>query len=234
MASPFRFLLAGVLLLGCGQQSGSKIAGSTGDGAAPGDEAGPPGSRGGGGGAFGGGNDPDAAPSADAGTTIGDAPVMASDAAPSADLPRDRPLDTFKPVDAVTPVDSTPPSYDTADLCSGTCQMYEDEYQAALVRARICTPNVKLQCQMTAGTGLKCLGCKVWVNSNVELDAIRMKWADAGCAKCTKLCPAIACRSLTTGICHSKMLAAQDPGDRILPPPMVTGTCLDQSDPVPF
>jgi hypothetical protein len=237
MASPRHPLLALALLaLACGQQSGgSKIAGFTGDGAAsaPGQEAGPPGSRGGGGGVFGGGDDSDAAaPATDGGLTPGDAPVMAADAA--LDLPRDRPRDTtLTPVDAVSQVDSAPAG-DSGDLCSGACQKYEDEYQAALVRARTCTPNAKLQCQMTAGADLKCPGCKVWVNSNVELDPIRMKWSDAGFAKCTKLCPQPCTRMVTMGICHSKMLAAPDPGDRILPPPMVTGTCIDQTDPVPF
>jgi hypothetical protein len=48
------------------------------------------------------------------------------------------------------------------------------------------------------------------------------------------LCPAIACRALTTGVCHSKMLAAPEPpGGRLLPP-AVTGMCIDQTDPVPF
>src|SRR5688572_1992205 len=84
MASLRHPLLALALLaLACGQQSGgSKIAGYTGDGAAPapGQEAGPPGSRGGGG-AFGGGHDPDAAgPAPDGGSTPGDAPVMGADA----------------------------------------------------------------------------------------------------------------------------------------------------------
>src|SRR4051794_20330762 len=75
--------------------------------------------------------------------------------------------------------------------------------KAALVRARACNLASKLQCQMTAATGLGCAGCKVWVTSTVELADLRAKWTDAGCGKCKILCPQIACRALTTGVCHS-------------------------------
>jgi hypothetical protein len=239
MALPARSLLAVALLaLACGQKgNGTKIAGMTGDGATlpPGQEAGPTGTRGGGG-AFGGGNDPDGAAS-DAEVPTGDAPAAAADGA--LDLARDRPRDTnLTPIDGVTLVpDSASPADLSGDPCAGLCDMYETDYKAALVRARVCNPSGKLQCQMTAATGLHCAGCKVWVTSTVELADIRAQWMSAGCQSCKVLCPLIACRALTTGVCHSKMLAAQDPNDpgaRVLPPPVVTGTCLDQSDPVPF
>ena len=122
----------------------------------------------------------------------------------------------------------------SSDPCAGICQTYEMEYQAALVRARSCNPTLKLQCQMTATTGLRCAGCKIWVTSTVELAAIRTKWTDAGCQTCRAICPAIACRVLTTGVCHSKMLAAPDPRGAFILPPAATGTCVDQTDPVPF
>jgi hypothetical protein len=227
-------LVVAVLALGCGQKSGgAKIAGMSDDGAAPppGQEAGPSGTRGGGGGAFGGGNDPDADAS-DAQATAGDVASATVDATP--DLARDRSRDTsFTPVDAVTAVDSGASGDLSSDLCSGTCAMYESEYAGALVRARVCNPIAKLQCQMTASTGLHCPGCKIWVTSTVELADIRAKWAGAGCQTCSNiLCSQIACRALTTGVCHSRMLAAPpDPGMPIIGPPIQTGSCLDQSDP---
>jgi hypothetical protein len=231
-------LAVALLALACGQKSGgSKIAGLTGDGGpTPGEETGPSGTRGGGG-AFGAGSDPDgAAPDA---AVAGDTPAAGVDAAP--DLPHDRPRDvTLTPTDGVVlVVDSAPAADASADPCGpgGTCEMLESEYVAALARARICNTSLKMQCQMTTGTGLRCPGCKVWVNSTVELDALRAKWNAASCQTCSKMpCPQYACRALTTGICHSSMLAAQDPMDpgRILPPPMLKGSCIDQSDPVPF
>jgi hypothetical protein len=244
-------LVAALLAVGCGGGGGggsSKPAGTggnTGAGGAPppGQEAGTPGTRGGGGGAFGGGSDPDAGggPSEeDAAPVTGDGPTVSADAR----LANDRPRDTsFTPVDAVTPADSaSPPDMGGPGSCGtgGVCEMYEGEFTAALARARVCNPTLKLQCQMTSATQLGCSGCKVWVNSNVELDAIRTKWNAAGCQTCRRLCPAIACRPVTTGVCHSKMLAAPQepeadpPVEHIVVPPMYTGTCIDQSDPVPF
>jgi hypothetical protein len=234
---------------GNGGTGGTKPAGtggtSGGGGApAPGQEAGTPPIRGGGGGAFGGGNDPDSGgPAEDAAPVTGDGAVVAADA--GRDLASDPPRDvSFTPVDAIVMVDTAAPGPDmgTAGQCGtgGVCDKLEDDFRAALARARSCNPLVKLQCQMTSASGLSCPGCKVWVNSNVELNAIRAMWNDAGCQVCRRLCPAIACRAITTGTCHSKMLAAPpepDPGapvDRIIVPPMTTGTCIDQSDPVPF
>ena len=231
-------LAVALLALACGQKSGgNKIAGLTGDGGpTPGQEGGPSGTRGGGG-AFGAGDDPDsAAPDA---VAAGDTPVPSADAAP--DLPHDRPRDvTFTPTDGVVlVVDSAPAADVSADPCGpgGTCDMLESQYGAALVRARICNATVKMQCQMTTTAGLRCPGCKVWVNSTVELDALRAKWSAASCQTCSRMpCPQYACRLLTTGICHSNMLAAQDPRDPpgIVQPPVLKGTCIDQSDPVPF
>jgi hypothetical protein len=236
---PSRSLLAAALLAAaCGQKSGTKTTGTTGDdGAAPppGQEAGPPGSRGGGG-AFGGGDDRDAAAASDGAAEPSDAPGPAVDATPASDLARDLARDThLTPVDAVTIADLASADSSTGS-CASTCDMLESDYKAALVRARMCNPVSKLQCQMSAATGLGCAGCKVWVNSTVELADVRAKWIAAGCNTCQKVvCPQIACRALTTGVCHSKMLAAQDPpGDRILPQPTIIGTCIDQSDPVPF
>jgi hypothetical protein len=236
MSLPSRSLLVVLLALACGEtKGGAKIGGTIDDAApGPGQDAGPPGTRGGGGGAFGGGHDPDAAPlEPDADVPGADAPTTSADARP--DRPRDLARDSFTAVDAVTMVDTGPAPDLSSDPCGATCDMYETAYKAALVRARACNPASKLQCQMTAATGLGCAGCKVWVTSTVELADLRAKWTDAGCGKCKILCPQIACRALTTGVCHSKMLAAPpDPGDRVLPPPTLTGSCIDQTDPVPF
>ena len=246
-------LVAALLAVGCGGGGGGSgtnkpagVGGSTGAGGAPppGQEAGTPGTRGGGGGAFGGGSDPDAgggSPEEDAAPVNGDGSTVSADARLSNDRPRDT---SFTPVDAVTPADSASPAPDAgnANGCdtNGICAMYEADFRNALTRARACNPMLKLQCQMTSATSLSCSGCKVWVNSSVELDAIRTQWNDAGCQKCQRVCPAIACRAVTTGVCHSKMLAAppepetEPVMEQIVVPPMYTGTCIDQSDPVPF
>jgi hypothetical protein len=233
------------MALGCGGSGGTasnKPAGmGGGSGGPPAPEAGTPGTRGGGGGPFGGGNDPDGG-----GSLPGDAGVIASDG-PTAggldagrDLGTDRPRDSsFTPIDAISLADSATPGPDlgSPDPCNGaTCEMLEADFRAALTRARVCNPMLKGQCLMTSATGLRCSGCKVWVSSNVELNAIRTMWNDAGCQACPKMCPAIACRAITTGTCYSKMLAYQEDPDqaRIIIPPMSTGTCVDQSDPVPF
>jgi hypothetical protein len=236
MPLPRPLLFIALFALACGEnKGGAKIGATVGDGAAgpSGQGGGPPGSRGGGSGVFGGGNDPDAASVPDGDILAGDVSADPADARP--DLGRDLARDTsFTPVDAVTLADAGPGADLSSDPCAGICQTYETEYAAALARARSCNPGLKLQCQMTATSNLKCGGCKIWVTSTVELTGIRMKWADAGCQTCKVLCPAIACRALTTGVCHSKMLAAQDPpGGQILPP-TVMGTCSDQADPVPF
>src|SRR3954452_23335284 len=136
MSLPSRSLLAVALLaLACGQKSGSKITGTTGDGAAPppGQEAGPPGSRGGGG-AFGSGNDPDGAAASDAAAEPSDASGPAVDAKPGSDLPRDLARDThLTPVDGVTMADLAPSDSSTSS-CAATCDMIESDYKAALIR----------------------------------------------------------------------------------------------------
>jgi hypothetical protein len=142
-----------------------------------------------------------------------------ADAAFSVDATADR---TFTPVDAVTQVeDSAAPPDLSSDLCSGACALYEADYAAALVRARACTPGMKVDCGLTAAASLHC-GCNVWVTSTMELADIRAQWMAAGCDRCRVLCPAIACRGLTTGVCRAKMLGAGG------------GVCADKGDPVPF
>ncbi len=216
-------LLFAVAHLACstnGNGSGNKISGLTGDGAAPlpGQEAGPPGTRGGGGGAFGGGDDGDgAAPAPDSGDEPADAPTNRPDGAPDLSPHPDVHL---TPVDAVTPVaDSAPSSDDATDLCAGTCQTLESDYSSALLKARACNVNIKLQCQMKVTSGLKCPGCVTFVNTTTELDDIRAKWMDAGCASCRRLCPAIACSPPTSGVCRPNMGALDK------------GTCMDQKGP---
>jgi len=235
-------LLAG----GCGGNGGSganKPAGmnagnGNGGGApAPGQEAGTPGIRGGGG-AFGGGEtDGGSGVSPDAGVVGSDGPAPGGTEA-GRDLPADH---SFTPLDAISVVaDSATPGPDLGgpDPCNGgACEKLENDFRAALTRARMCNPTLKSQCLMTSATGLRCSGCKVWVNSNVELNAIRAMWNNAGCQTCPKMCPAIACRNITTGTCYSRTLPYQEDPDQariILPPGGATGTCVDQSDPVPF
>jgi hypothetical protein len=245
-------LVVALLAMACGGGGGSgankpgATGGNTGAGGAPapGQEAGTPPIRGNVGGAFGGGSDPDAggSPQEDAAPVSGDGPTASVDTARAADRPRDT---SATPADAITQTDTgpVPPDASDSDPCAtgGVCAMHEQAYTAALARARVCNPTLKLQCQMTSNSGLRCPGCKLWVTSNVELNDIRAKWTAAGCQVCVKQCPAIACRAITTGVCHSKMLAAPEesgaappPGDRIIIPPMNTGTCIDQSDPVLF
>jgi hypothetical protein len=234
-----RALVLTLLALGCGNNpsppSSQSMPSSEAGAPTPGQEGGPPGSRGGGGGAFGGGQDPDA-------QVPTDGPQVAVDGAdPQDDGPSVR-RDAARPRDLATAIDiaSTPdlgPGVEAgANVCGdGTCEAFATQYTAALARARVCNAVVKAQCGATASTSLACAGCKVWVNSTVELDAIRAQWTGAGCVKCVKACPAIACRALTTGVCHSKMLAAPPgDGDKIAPPPATLGTCIDQSDPVTF
>jgi hypothetical protein len=236
-------LLVALASLGCGNGSSPPGSGpKPGDDAAPlapGQEGGPPGSRGGGGGAFGGGSDPDAQATADAPPTLADdgGEPAADGALPRDATGRDRPRDLAMSADlAVTP-DLSLGLEAGADVCQdGTCTGFDSQYTTALVRARSCNSLVKGQCGVTASTSLSCAGCKTWVNSSVELDAIRARWSAAGCAKCLKACPLIACRALSTGLCRSKMLAAPpDPGDKVIaPPPASQGTCVDQSDPTTF
>jgi hypothetical protein len=124
-------------------------------------------------------------------------PVASRDAPAGHRRRRSRHARSGQPRDtAFTPVDgrhhSSMPlrSYDSGDLCTGVCQMYEDEYQAALVRARVCNPTVQAAMPDDGRNGV-CAASAARCGSTrtSELDAIRMKWADAGCAKCARPCP---------------------------------------------
>jgi hypothetical protein len=232
--------------------NGGGAFGGVGTGGAGGNAGGAGGSGGGAGGASGGAGGtaaPDALPGsdgpgagADGGTATPDAPVDR----PRDSAPRDTvsgPADVTTTPDLAPPRDTSPPQPDTAPPgpCSnGTCNNFESQYQAALTRARSCNINLKGQCLQTTNGGLGCPGCKLWVNSTIELDSIRQMWTSAGCGQCIRHCPAVACRALTGGLCRSGRLASPpepmegDPTFLIIPPPGDTGTCVDQSDPMTF
>ena len=227
-----------LFLLACGGKgSSSNVASTIGDGAASeGDEAGVPGRRGGGGGAFGGSEDggaPDDGAASDA--VVGaDAPIVVV-----LDGGRDRPprdnaaatdLSGSPDVIAVTDVATT------GNPCAdGTCDAFETDYQTALARARSCTPGTKVQCQVVAPTGLRCPGCGAWVNSRVELDDLRTKWTNAGCAKCSsKFCPLIACPVMSSGTCSLRRLASPGDNANLVPqPPVEMGVCTEQNGIMP-
>jgi hypothetical protein len=236
-------LVAALLAAGCGGNGSSGtnkptgIGGGNDDGGtpAPGQEAGTPGTRGGGGGPFG-GNETDGGGAVSPDTSVGpaDGPTPGLDA--GRDLPADR---SFTPIDAVSMADSAPPAPDMGgpDPCNNpTCEMLESSFRDALIRARMCNPTLKSQCLMTSASGLRCAGCKVWVNSNVELNGIRAMWNSAGCQTCPRMCPAVACGTITKGTCYSRTLPYQEEEDQahIIAPPPANGTCIDETDPVPF
>jgi hypothetical protein len=220
--------LAAVALCGCGG-SGSGGA-KTPDGAlppAPGEEAGVPGSRGGGTPLPGGGDG--AAP--DGALDGGSAPdARPADRAP--DLARDLAADLL-----ASPDMAPPPADGASDVCGagGICATYEGDYVLALRRARTCDPTLKAQCALSRPTSLGCSSsCSAWVTSAVELDALRTKYTEAGCAQCKRVCPLIACQLPTMGVCRVNRgpVAAAAP-DRILPPVGGLGMCFDVNDPTP-
>lgn len=112
--------------------------------------------------------------------------------------------------------DTTPDMPVSPDPCGtgGVCDQYEEEYQAALPKARVCSSLTKSPCQLQRPESLSC-GCTIWVNQADALDAITAKWDKSGCAKCIRSCPPRLCTVLRTSECR---LSAGSP----------TGTCAEK------
>jgi hypothetical protein len=235
-----RCLLLALVLGGCGSNGGgsngsNNVTGSVDDGGAnPGDEAGAPGRRGGGG-PFGGGSESDgAAPSPDGSASSLDGAAAPTDTKPKPDqatTPAPDSAPASPDVGTAGPDVASAPDTGTAGSCTnGVCTAYETEYKEALVRARVCSVGGKGQCLMQVPNALRC-GCATWVNTAVELDGIRAKWMDSGCASCTRYCPLIACPALTSSVCNPRRLM-MGAGD-IVPPPADLGVCSDTGGPTP-
>jgi hypothetical protein len=150
--------------------------------------------------------------------------------APAADAraPGDAALDVAAPApDAVAETDAPPPPVDSSadvsdglDPCApnGTCELLASDYRMAVVKDQTCGGLLnKATCAEQRPNNLYC-SCTVWVSTTVEIDAVRKQADEAGCGKCRRICPLIACRALTTGVCRSKT-------------PLVAGACADQGDP---
>jgi hypothetical protein len=219
-------LFAAIALAACGGGSSGTVLDSGRPG--PGEEGGVPGTRGGGTPLPGG----DGAAPPDGGAPDVSTPDVRPDAPPdraadlaAPDVPVDRPPDLMSP-----PPDSS------ADICAtgGLCESYEEEYTRALARARQCNPTIKGQCAQTRPNSLRCAGCSVWITSPLELDNLRAKHTDAGCLKCRRICPLIACPAPTMGECRLIRAVAppEDPPDRIIPP-IGVGYCYDATDGTP-
>jgi hypothetical protein len=125
--------------------------------------------------------------------------------------------------------DALPPG-DAASQCD-VCAGYVKEYADAIKQEQVCNPNVPNQCLKQTQGSLSC-GCSVWVTNTFASDAVRKRFADAGCIKCQRfsVCPAIACVAPGTGVC-TPVSAASDPappGSRpapiVAPPPQ--GQCM--------
>lgn len=155
----------------------------------------------------------EAGPEAGAGDRPGSSPDADAPPAPAPDAGNDLP--------AVETAFEAPRAEASAEaptsMCNagGVCDDLEAEYAAALARAQMCNPLLKLQCQQQAPGSLACGGCPVWVRDTSELEEVRKKWEGAGCSRCVRACPAILCRLLNEGTCVSRLGAT-------------TGTCEDR------
>jgi hypothetical protein len=162
---------------------------------------------------------------ADAGAADAPADASASDTRAVADGAADLAL----PADAPVVTDGPAPSPDLAadavepDPCAanGKCELLTSDYRAAVVKDQSCGTLLKGTCAEQRPNNLYC-PCPVWVNTTADIDAVRKQAEDAGCNKCRRLCPLIACRALTAGVCRARTGGL----------PLVTGTCADQADPV--
>jgi hypothetical protein len=124
---------------------------------------------------------------------------------------------------AQPPPDVAPDTGAEPDPCAanGKCELLAADYRAAVVKDQSCSTLLKGTCAEQRPNNFYC-PCPVWVNTTTDIDAVRKQAEDAGCNKCRRLCPLIACRALSTGVCRAKTGGL----------PLVTGTCADQGDPV--
>ena len=70
------------------------------------------------------------------------------------------------------------------------CSVLEKEYQAALTRARSCSPKQEGQCQVQVSSALAC-GCPTYVNTGAEQLATLVKEYQK--LNCARFCPQILC-----------------------------------------
>jgi hypothetical protein len=144
-------------------------------------------------------------------------------------------------VDAAPPYDSAPdavpkkdagPGPDAGDICMTTCPALNQDYQVAVKADQQCSPGVAGQCAKQVPGSLMC-GCPVWVNTTLATDSIRKRFMDAGCSRCIRACPAIACINPGTGVCGktTAFVPAPPPPDgdaRVIAPPPPLGQCMGQ------
>lgn len=132
---------------------------------------------------------------------------------------------------------------DTAPSCvPATCDAIADRYQKALAGAKGCRTASSGQCAVSVASDLAC-GCNIWVNTDSTLKPIAKEWEENNCGKCKRLCPLIACKNLTTGVCqkNATTTAATIIDPVIINPPIIIvpndGTCANKSlviQPVPL
>jgi hypothetical protein len=84
-----------------------------------------------------------------------------------------------------------------------SCSQLENDYSDALVTSKSCTLGATDQCKQLVDSSISCPGCKVYVNDTTDLDAIKARWTDAGCAQMRSPCPAIACVATLPAVCSA-------------------------------
>lgn len=85
-----------------------------------------------------------------------------------------------------------------------TCADLQNAYEDALNAERTCTVGSSTDCQQLVSSSLSpCFtNCKTYVNDATTLNAIELKWEQAGCGNVAVACPAIACLVVhTNGMC---------------------------------